>query len=127
MKGYISLSKNNTWEFVTRDCKGRITNTVDVCDIQYSWKMRMQENTFEIGWSDDVARRTFGLIQHVSAKTLVNPVAPPNLRVVLAANNPDQDVWNNAYNEEYDNIDGMNVFKVITYQEYQQYLKKYGE
>ena len=45
----------------------------------------------------------------------------------MAANNPDRDIWDAAYNEEYDNIDGMNVFTVISQEEYEKYLNKYGD
>ena len=127
LHGYLSLSKDNLWEFVTRDKEGQITSTVDLCDIQYSWKMRMQENTFDVGWSFDVARRVFGHSRHVSAQSLKQNFAPPNLKVALSDSNPDKEIWNAAYNEEYDGLQNLDTFTVITTEEYQQYLKKYGE
>ena len=89
LHGYLSLLKDNTWEFVTRDCDGKITNTIDISDIQYSWKMCIQENTFDVGWSFDAARRLFGYSCHVSAKSLSNTLALPNLSTALAPSNPD--------------------------------------
>ncbi len=47
--GYLNLDKDNLWEFVTRDAEGRITSQIEIADLQYSWKMRMQENTFDVG------------------------------------------------------------------------------
>ena len=49
-QGYININKDNLWEFVSQDPDGMITFANSLSDIQYSWKMRMQENTFDIGW-----------------------------------------------------------------------------
>ena len=89
--------------------------------------MRIQENTFDVGWSFDKARRSFGYSRHVSAQNLHQNFAPPNLRTALAASNPDRDIWDAAYNEEYDNINGMEVFEEIDQEQYQRYLKQYGK
>ena len=70
-----------------RDSEGRITESIDLRDIQYSWKIRLQENTFDVGWASDRACRIFGCGRHVSAATLANNYAPPNLRMALAPNN----------------------------------------
>ena len=49
LHGYLDLSKDNMWIVVGRDPDGRVTETIPVHNSQYSWKMRMQENTFDIG------------------------------------------------------------------------------
>ena len=69
-QGYLDLNDNNLWEFVKRDANGTIISCSDLSDIQYSWKMRMQENTFDVGWTDNLAHRVFGIGQHVSASNL---------------------------------------------------------
>ena len=46
----LNINKDNLWEFVSRNPDGQIIFTHDISDIQYSWKIRMQENTFDIGW-----------------------------------------------------------------------------
>ena len=57
--GYLHINEDNLWEFVTRDKDGNITFRADLSDIQYSWKMRMQENTFDVGWTDNLAHCVF--------------------------------------------------------------------
>ena len=89
--------------------------------------MRMQENTFDIGWQE-CARRVFGTGRHVSAANLHNSsYAPANLKNALADNNPDKDIWNKSYNEEYDGLDNLDVFTEINTQQYMEYVEKYGE
>ena len=73
--------------------------------------MRMQENTFDIGWQE-CAKQVFGI---GSAAGLHNTnYAPESLRQALASNNPDRDVWNKSYNEEYNGLDNLKVFTDIT-------------
>ena len=76
--------------------------------------MRIQENTFSIGWDDDKARRIFRRGQHVSAVNLHNNCAPANLRIAFANNNMDRKIWRAAYDEEYDGLRSLNVFTEIT-------------
>ena len=88
-QGYLNINKDNLWEFVSRDLDGRITFTHSLSDIQYSWKIRMEENTFNIGWQE-CARQVYGTGRHVSAIDLHNTTcAPANLRQAVASNNPD--------------------------------------
>ena len=47
-QGYLNINKDSLWEFVSRNTNGRFTFTNSLSDIQYSWKMQMQENTFDI-------------------------------------------------------------------------------
>ena len=58
--------------------------------LQYSWKMRMQENTFDIGCQENIANRIYGSGRHVSATNLNANIAPANLKTALAGNNPDR-------------------------------------
>lgn len=125
--GYLNLDKENLWEFVTRDAEGRITSQIEIADLQYSWKMRMQENTFDVGWEDYCARRIFGNKRLVYAAHLHFDCAPANLRVALASSNPDRKIWDSAYNEEYDGLKDLDVFTKITEQQYKAYLREFGE
>ena len=78
----------------------------------------MQENTFDIGWQE-CAKSVFGIGQHVSATGLNNIYfAPANLKHALASNNPDRDIWNKSYNEEYDGLDNLDVFTEIATKQY---------
>ena len=113
--------------FVSRDTDGRIVFIPSLSNIQYSWKMRMLENMFDIGWQD-CARQVFGIGKHISAANFHNSTcAPANLQTVLASNNPDRDIWDKSYNEEYDGHENFNMFTEITTEQYKGYLEKYGD
>ena len=115
------------WEFVSHDADGRILFSYSLADLQWSWKMRMQENTFDIGWQE-CAKQVFGIGRHISAKGLHNThFAPANLKHALAGNNPNSKIWNNFYDEEYDGLDSLDVFSKITTEQYHAYVVKYRE
>ena len=80
-------------EFVSRDPVGRITFTHSLSDMQYSWKIRIQENAFDIGWQE-CARRVYRTGRHVSSVVdLYNTTcAPANMRHALASNNPNNKI-----------------------------------
>ena len=52
--------------------------------------MRMQENTFDIGWQENIARQIFGTGRNVSALNLNADIAPRNLKSALVGNNPEE-------------------------------------
>ena len=125
--GYLSINNDNLWEFVTRDAEGQVLSKSDISDIQYSWKMRMQENTFDIGWQEDIAHRVYGSGRHVSATNLHTNCAPANLKIALAGSNPDNKVWRSSYNEEYDGLRNLEVFTEISVAEYKAFLRIHGD
>ena len=53
--------------------------------------------------------------------------APANLQQALASNNPENEIWNAFYDEEYDGLDNLDVFTEITTEQYKEYLVKYKE
>ena len=87
----------------------------------------MQENTFNIGWSFEMAHCVYGIGRHVSATNLTANLAPANLKIVLAGSNLDKKILNSAYDEEYDGLKGLEVFTEITTAKYLEYIRKYGE
>ena len=87
----------------------------------------MQENTFDISWQENIACRIFGSGRHVSATNLNANIAPPNLKSALAGSNPNQKVWDASYNEEYDGLNGLNVFTKINTEQYREYCCIHGE
>ena len=89
--------------------------------------MRMQENTFNIGWQENIACCIFGTGRHISAANLNTNFSPPNLKTALAGSNPDRRVWNASYNEEYDGLNGLNVFTEINAEKYREYRFIHGE
>ena len=56
----LNIDKNSMWEFVSRDADGRILFSYSLADLQFTWKLQMQENTFDIGWQE-CAKRVFGI------------------------------------------------------------------
>ena len=88
-QGYLNINDDNLWEFVMRDKEGQITFHTDLSDIQYSWKMQMQENSFDMGWQDNLAHQVFGIGQHISAANLRTNCAAGNLKIALAGSNLD--------------------------------------
>ena len=80
----------------------------------------MQEKTFDIGWQENITRRIVGTGKHVSAANLNKNIAPPNLKTALAGSNLDRR-WGASYNEEYDGLNGLNVFKEINAEQYREY------
>ena len=99
----------------------------DISDIQYSWKMRMQEITFKIGWQENIACRIFGTGRHVSATNSNANIASLTLKSALAGSNPNQKVWDASYNKEYDRLNDFNVFTKITAEQYREYRCIHGE
>ena len=121
--GHLPLSDGNLWEFVTRGTEGSVKETVGIRDAQHSWKMRMQENTFDIGWSLDIARRMCGAAQHVSAATLKHNFAPPNLRTAFAPSDGGHNTWRAACDEECDGLKNLNAFTKMPTKVHERHLK----
>ena len=49
--------------------------------------MKMQENTFDIGWTNDFAHHVFGIRRHISVTNLHFKYASSNLPTMLACSN----------------------------------------
>ena len=79
-QGYLLIGKENLWNFLVRDQDRNNVVTVPIANIAYSWKHRLQENTFELGWQDNIARHVGGIGRHVSAELLRDPLTPSNLK-----------------------------------------------
>ena len=123
--GYLNLDKENYWEFVRRGRNGQVTQRESLRDLEYSWKMRLQENTMEIGWQQNIARRIYGSGRHVSAVHLQNAQAPGSLLAGLRSN--DKEIWKAAYEEEYTGLSELDVFTTITEQDYQELVRIHGD
>ena len=73
-----------------------------------------------------MAHRIYGIGRHVSATDLHRNFTSTNLRIALAGNNPNNKIWNSAYDEEYDGLQGLKVFTEITTAEYLEYVQNHG-
>ena len=73
-----------------------------------------------------MAHRVDGIGRHVSATNLHRNFAPANLRIALAGNNPNNKIWNSAYDKEYGGLQGLEVITEITTAEYLEYVRKHG-
>ena len=126
-RGYLNLDADNDWEFVTRNKSGQSIENIPLLDLNYSWKHRIQENSLSLGWQENVARRCCGIGRHVSAANLSSPLPPSNLIKGLSKDNSDAGVWNAAYNEEYDGLNGLDTFAEISEDEYNTLVAKHGD
>ena len=52
---------------------------------------------------------------------------PTNLVTGLVGHNPDKKVWNDAYNEEFDGLKGLDTFVEINEEEYEKIVEEHGE
>ena len=80
-----------------------------------------------IGWIFGMAHRVYGIGCHISATNLSSKFSPANWRVALASSNLDNKVWNSAYNEEYNSLQGLEVFTEIITTVYLKFVQKYGD
>ena len=74
-----------------------------------------------------MAHRVYCIGCHVSATNLNTKFAPPNLNIALAGSNPDKKILNLVYDEEYDGLQGLEVFTEITTAEYLEYVRKHRD
>ena len=124
---YLSIGKENLWDFVIRDRDGNDVVMVPIANIAYSWKHRLQKNNFELGWQDNIACQVGGIGKHVSAELLQDPLAPSNLKKGLTTTNKDHKIWGDAYDEEYNGLKDLDTFTKISKVEYQRLSKVYGD
>ena len=125
--GCMHPSDDCLWEFVARDKDRAIASRKDLRDVQHSWKLRMQENTFDVGWSFDKARRIFGSADHASATKSHRNFAPPHLRTALSPTNPDRGTWEAACNKECDGLNNLKASSKIATAGCNQHPKKHGD
>ena len=123
-KKHLNINKVSFWEFVTYDVDSRINYTSILSDFQYTRKIRIQENTFDLGWNFDMAHRVYGISRHTK---LHKNFALANLKISLAGSNPDNKIWNSAYDGEIDGLQGLEVFTEITTAEYLEYVRKHDD
>ena len=83
------------------------------------------ENARELNF--DMAHCVYHIGRHVSATNLHRNFAPTNLRIALAGNNPNNKIWNSAYDEEYDGLKRLKMFTEITTAEYLEYIWKHSD
>ena len=79
-KRHLNINKDGLWEFVTYNADGRISYTSSLSDLKSTWKMIMQENTFDIRWNFEITHRVYGIERHVSATTLNPNFASTNFK-----------------------------------------------
>ena len=63
-----------------------------------------------------------GIARHISALKM-KAECPAHLKQALSALWPDRDIWIESYDEEFNKLNGLNTFTVITEDEYQQLQK----
>ena len=83
------MDDNTFWQFMTRGKNGQITMKNPLKELEYLWKMCLQEKTFEVRWQNGIARQIHGFGQHVLAASLQNTQALSNISKALRPSNPD--------------------------------------
>ena len=73
---------------MTKDTDGQVTMHTDIPDIQYCWKVGMQENDFDIRCQESITRRVFGCGRHILVTNLHFSFALANLWTALVGTNP---------------------------------------
>jgi len=63
------------------------------------------------------------ILQHVSAHGLDSLIAPTSLKHHSTMTTNDKNIWDAAYNEEYDGLAGIPTWEVITEQQFKQLSK----
>ena len=74
-----------------------------------------------------MVHRVYGIGCHVSATNLHKNFACANLKITLAGSNHGTKIWNSAYDEEYDGLQGLKIFTEITTAKYLEYVQKHGD
>jgi hypothetical protein len=109
-RGTLS-STDAGWIFQQRTASGRITYQLDLADLPVTWKDRMSEGTFQLGWQE--SERAY----HVSAKGLQQG-SPASFQRSMRKDNPDRRIWIESYLEEAEGLKEQKTYSVLSSKEY---------
>jgi hypothetical protein len=107
------VSTDSGWTFQQRTASGRVTYELDLADLPVTWKDRLAEGTFELGWQ--LTERAY----HVSAKGLAQGT-PASFQRSLRPDNPDRKIWVDSYLEEAGGLKEQNTYYTISSKEYRE-------
>jgi hypothetical protein len=110
-------STDRGWIFQQRTASGRITYQSDMADLPVTWKERLSEGTFELGWQNQTERA-----YHVSAKGLTLGV-PASFQRSLRTDSPDRRIWLESYLEEAEGLKEQDTYYTISNKQYKDNYK----
>ena len=126
-RGFLNMDAANDWVFEIRAKSGAVVDSHPLPDLPYSWRNRIQEESFSPGWQTlTTFERCEGTAFFVSARGCVRP-CPVHLWRALHPDFPDRDIWTMSYNEEYTGLVNEKVFRVISKAEYLELLRRTGK
>ena len=95
-----------------------------LADLYATYPQRQLENSLIPGWPANTGSIPQPQLRFVSAANLSSVIAPPLLTKVTALSPQDRDIWLQAYNEEYDGLQGLTTYNIIGETEYQDYKRR---
>jgi hypothetical protein len=78
------------------------------------------------GWHTGKNFHHAGSNRHVSATSLHSVLPPGSILTALHPNNPDRNVWQDSYKEEYDGLYNNDTYDIISEEEYHHYVNFTG-
>jgi hypothetical protein len=107
------VSTDSGWTFQQRTASGQITFELNLADLPVTWKDRLAEGTFELGWQQ--TERAY----HVPAKGLTQGT-PASFQRSMRPDNPNCKVWIDSYLEEAEGLKEQNTYYTISAKEYRE-------
>ena len=81
-------------------------------NLPFTFQTLIDEGTLKPGWENHPQLSAF----NVSAKNIQHP-CPPTLNKALHPSHLDRDTWLQSYNQEYSDLQNMNVYDTISQDE----------
>jgi hypothetical protein len=110
MRGILS-STYAGWVFLQHTASGQLTYQTDLAGLPVTWKERLAEGTFKLGWQ--FPEQAY----HVSAKGL-SLGTPASFQRSIKPGSPDQQIWIDSYHEEANGLKEQDTYITISAKEY---------
>ena len=121
LHGRLWQDRDGCWEFVG---SSKLPNNqrpiIPVSDLLQTYLERLKEGTLQVGWAANPSRPQL-VGRFVSAANLISKTAPSCLLHLPRLQPTDQIIWGDSYSEEHGSLKTMDVFDVISGEEYQRY------
>jgi hypothetical protein len=96
------------------------------------FQLYIDDGTLIPGWHTKTyflqsGHQSLGQVRHVSAAGLLSSCAPGSATKAFHLSNPDQSIWMDSYNEEFDGLCNNNTFQIISESDYKEHLRNGGK
>ena len=121
VQGQLQLDRDGDWEFVGRNKQSNNQRLlIPLPDLVQTYLDRLRDGTLLVGWTSNPSQpQRRG--RFVSAANLLVKAAPSSLLQLPHLNPTDRIIWGDSYGEEHGSLRKMDVFDVITAEEYERY------